>query len=1168
MPNQACYAAYFNVARHNLLIALNHIAQKSGLSSIENDDQIANHPILRALEGWQKTEEKDKTIKDKDIRIVKQVVKGLQKALPILGDDFVQAISGQSIGQGYLRPKRNRDGGDAADADQPQQPPEKSSRTWRLSDLHWVLKMLVDALMEQRNFYSHAHQNPVGMSEPLMGLLVTWFDAGRREAKSRLEFLNHELEHLLLRFDTPPFALNPAAPHALATKKSGTHRLTERGTAYFCCLFLDKQQGSEFLKQIPGFKADDGRYSQATLRTYLHWSIRLPFVRIETINTAQSLALDVFNELARCPGEIYEHMGEKRQKEFEIKPDVDDPWRTAQAEGDGAGDGMVTRYIRHADRFAPLTMDCFDHMGRADPQLDVGIRFQLDLGDFYFAAYPKKLPDGSTDVRRLKQKVLRFGLLSEALSQSEAKPQPWQALERVNTERDYGKPYIVETRPHYHLPDTGSIPIKIKSNCQQFLYAAPQADLDKPGRFQQIESERPDFWLSPYELVNLAFYHHLRSTHTLPESEFPKVENLLSSYRSSVQRLYSNIQQRPADWRCNDKPALEEKLRQFSNQPTAKSYYTLLPQDLPADLLNLLLRQAKSPDTVIHQQAQNTLRLLMDDGENRLAQVQAVKYSLNERTKPGKPGYRVLRAGEMATFLAKDMLRFQPVQDENSPHKGKPTSIMVDLLQARLAYFGRDKTSLPALFNSLHLTGNGQADKNHPFLHRIQINAAGMHGIAQFYEAYLRVRRVYLQGLHYQLSQGASVLGKPAFAWLKVEQAGKRLEGKDDVAKLVTQYLQRMAEPLNLPRGLFRELTVKALLRLDHADLKAELQANLDKEAGRGRFTSTSKLVALYFLHVQKDASQNFYSDDLPRLKKRFDDLVDEENYLKQTNPRLTPTEVEQALQQKCAQRLKTLDNFKHDLDRTRSHRATQDQVLFLAARQLIDLDTKRNKGTQQAAQDGATETMFDKLRLQTLKRDDLNQMVPHAVRVAGKTIFEEQVKAKNIGRFKSLARDRRLPGVLHYYPEDRIPANLVAHELQAYPRAQNQAMEHVLAYEDVRNARQKLQAFDPAVKGSLHRTLIEQHLKQVKLPHDDPAKLQAEALTLRNAFCHNQIPVPSKEGAPENAMLEQAEECLASARQAGKGLDAIKGGKSVAQHFANALHARYQVLNPTEEKP
>ena len=53
-----------------------------------------------------------------------------------------------------------------------------------------------------------------------------------------------------------------------------------------------------------------------------------------------------------------------------------------------------------------------------------------------------------------------------------------------------------------------------------------------------------------------------------------------------------------------------------------------------------------------------------------------------------------------------------------------------------MAYFGRDKNSLPALFNSLHITGNPQADKNHPFLHRIPIHASHMNGIAQFYEAY------------------------------------------------------------------------------------------------------------------------------------------------------------------------------------------------------------------------------------------------------------------------------------------------------------------------------------------------------------------------------------------------------------------------------------------------
>ncbi|MCX8522288.1 MAG: hypothetical protein ORN28_12230 [Rhodoferax sp.] len=127
--NQACYAAYFNVARHNLLIALNHIAQKSGISSIENDDQIANHPILQELDKWRTAEEKNQHIDDKNIRIVKQVVKGLQKALPILGDDFVQAISGQNMGKDLIRPKHNRDGGDAADTKQEQKSTEKSSRT-------------------------------------------------------------------------------------------------------------------------------------------------------------------------------------------------------------------------------------------------------------------------------------------------------------------------------------------------------------------------------------------------------------------------------------------------------------------------------------------------------------------------------------------------------------------------------------------------------------------------------------------------------------------------------------------------------------------------------------------------------------------------------------------------------------------------------------------------------------------------------------------------------------------------------------------------------------------------------------------------------------------------------------------------------------------------------
>lgn len=1177
IKSQASFAAYFNVARHNLLLCLNDIARKSGLPSIENDDQIANHPVLSQLQAWAQTEEAGALISDKDIRRVKPLVKGLQKAMPILGDDFIQAISGQKISLDYKRPPRT--------ASQPGDPvqwknlnTEKPIRTWRLGDLHWVLEMLTKTLMAQRNFHSHAHQHTVGLAPPLVNLLGTWFDTGRREVKSRFEYHEQDVEHLI-RLDEITKKEDPNAPHALTYRERGSQVLSLRGTAFFCCLFLDKQQGNGFLKQITGFRNDLDRPHQASLRTYLHWSIRLPFVRIDTDSTTQSLALDMLNELARCPAEIYDEMGAAEQKNFEIHAEAQDAWPTHDEEGEG----LATRFIRHSDRFAPLMMECLDHLASANPSLDTGIRFQLDLGDFYFAAYPKKLPDGSTEVRRLKQKVLRFGALPSALQQAKTKPDAWRALERINTERDYDQPFIVPSRPHYHLHSMGSLPIQLKKVHSTELYAAPQRDSARPDRFTPLASERPDFWLSPYELVNLAFYQHLRVQHHLPESEYPQVDNLLRMYQSTLQRLYAHMHANPVFWQSPDPTALNEKLANFgrtSGQTAGQDkspakVYTLRSQDLPEDLQRLLLGQNRAPALLVHQQAQNTVDLLLTEGQARWVQVQRVKQVLSERIKPGKPSHRVLRAGVMATYLAKDILRFQPVQDEHTAHKGKPTSIMADLLQARLAFFGRDKTSLPALFNSLGLTGNPEVHKNHPFLHRIRVDAPGMNGIAQFYEAYLQQRQTHLKSLQSLLETGPASLQSPDLAWLHLAQTPQRLQGKGGVPELTQSYLKRMRdlEPLNLPRGLFRALTVRALLSLNEP-LRMALQTELDKEPLRGRFTSPSTLVALYFAHVQGDASQDFYYSDTVKLQNRFDALnsadwrkatwaVHFEKHWRTEHRQASGRDLEEALRTERQRRLKNLSKHQHALNRTLNHRATQDQVLFLAARQLIDLNETGKKVTQSAAQ-AFDVPLLAKVKLQTLTRDRLNDSVAHAVHLLGKTIYLDEVKVKNIGQFKNLLRDRRLPGLLHYYPSDRIHASVVAHELQAYPRAQKQAFEDVLAFEQMANARQKWQADDPALKtqGSLHRVLLTQHLQKASVSPEQKETLQAEALTLRNAFCHNQTPAPDPTQEPlAQPMLAAAHAQLTAVRQSAQNIEAIQGGRSVAQHFASALRERYALL-------
>jgi hypothetical protein len=672
--------------------------------------------------------------------------------------------------------------------------------------------------------------------------------------------------------------------------------------------------------------------------------------------------------------------------------------------------------------------------------------------------------------------------------------------------------------------------------------------------------------LSPYELVNLAFYQHLRSQHRLPEDEYPKVANLLRKYQSSLQRLYNDLQAQPQAWYSPNPQALDAKLRAFCQ---ATNFYTLCSQDLPADLLALLLNTAvQSPAVRMHQQAHNTLQCLVDDGDARLADVQRAKRVATEGIKPGKPSHRVLRAGEMASYLAKDIVRLQPVQDESSHHKGKPTSIMADLLQARLAYFGRDKTSLPALFNSLRITGNNQACKNHPFLQRIRVDAPGMNGIAQFYEAYLRERQAHLKALQTQLQSGPAALQQPALAWLNLAQTPQRMQGRDSVAAYLQSKKDKEAkdgkEPLNLPRGLFRALTVKALLNLGGAGLRAELQAELDKEAQRGRFTSPSILVALYFSHVQQDASQDFYFYDRPKLKAQSDALEGAawrdakwvqsfKKYWQQANPQAKSSAGEDALRAEREARRKHLKNKICDLDRVLNHRATQDQVLFLAAKQLIDLNEASQKSKAAAGQPlaAAQAPLFEKIKLQTLQREDLNTEVPHAVRIEGKTIYVDQVKAKNIGQFKRLARDRRLPGLLRYYAAERIHASVVAYELQEYPRAQNQAFADVLAFEEIANARQKLQADDPVCKskGSLHGLLMHQHLQRSGLPAVQGATLQAETLTLRNAFCHNQMPAPDPDNvkyAAAQPMLHAAHTHLAPARQTAQDISAIQGGNSV----------------------
>jgi hypothetical protein len=1198
LAHQAAMAAYFNVARHNLLEVLNQIAHKSGLGQIDNDDQVSDHPVLKRLAAWAEQEgTASGRIGDNDIYLVKQVVDGLQRAMPILSDDFVQAISGQRISLDMQASRNNEAGPTLAPLRQASHgssdKPMRSS--WRMADLHWALSQLTKHLMALRNFYSHAHQAPVLLSQTdgksLTKLLGIWFDAARREAKSRMGFLEHEVNHLL-RHNPNTKREDPDAPHALTLGEENSRRLSERGAAFFCCLFLGRQQGNEFLRQLTYFKPEADRLRQATLCTYTLLAMRVPYMRLETDSTHQSLALNMLSELARCPIDIFRHLSPEDQKTFEIQPEAARDWATAadaDADADADVEGQGAHFVRYSDRFAPLIMEYFDYLAQTNSAHDTGIRFALDLGEFLFAAYPKRLPDGSTYTRRLKQKVLRFGLLSRALQQERNKPEAWKSLERSFTERDYTQPYIVERRPRYHLSqEGGSIPIQLKRDDAAPLYLPPEAETERTNpdgsaRYKRLPSERPDYWLSPYELVNLAFYNLLRSKHDLPRNEFPMVDDLLRKYSSTLNRFYLELRERPEQWMSDGTEALAKKLQHHCN--TTGSSFALRPRELPDDLRRLLLNTVKPTDEVMLAQAQRTLALLYEDGQRRLSDVQLVKHSLRERMKPGKHGHRVLRAGDMAVFLSKDMLRLQPDQDAASPHRGKPTGIMANLLQARLAYFGRDKSSLPDLFARLGLTGHNNTAQNHPFLQSIDLCERGMNGIAQFYEAYLVERQKHLQALQQQLkSEGLPALQTSPLTWLNLAQTPKRLQNRNAVQTWAGLYLQRESTPLNLPRGLFRVLTMKAMLSLGNPALTEAVQGELAVEAVRGRDTSASVLIALYMTHIVKDTSQDFFRLPLTKFRDHCADLKGENwsnsdwakrtrSRLKKANRKIASSELDEAMSGERNSERTQLRTYSYEMGRSNAHQAAQDQVQFLAAKHLMALRHGQHKG-KASTSDDLQVNPFEKIRLQFISRHALNQMTDHELQVHGKIIYTDRIRAKDIGRFRRLAHDRRLRGILYYYEAERVHLDVISYELRAYPNAQHQAFKDVLSFEQRQNA-SKQQAASLPKRQSLHRHLLEQGMREGQLPTADQERIKAETLTLRNAFCHNQTPaaedVRGAQGEFSAAlpMLEQARVQLVSARRVANDINNIKGGNTVAQHFARLLAARYtQIMAPNQSQP
>ena len=233
--------------------------------------------------------------------------------------------------------------------------------------------------------------------------------------------------------------------------------------------------------------------------------------------------------------------------------------------------------------------------------------------------------------------------------------------------------------------------------------------------------------------------------------------------------------------------------------------YSLEPHQVPETICKYLMR---IEPIATEERAASIAEFLLDETRillNRTKVIEKGTRDYNKKKEQKKQRNMHLRAGDSALFLAKDILFMQPPlkNDKGEPTpKGKANPDEFQLLQSRIAFFGREKNNLQNTFRICKLI---ESENPHPFLNKIDLNKCPDN--LAFYKAYLTERENFL---NYIIERNE--ISK--YHFLLTIQATK-----DD--GYFIEHAKRIAnKPVNLPRGLFKDALVELLQNKGNEEMK------------------------------------------------------------------------------------------------------------------------------------------------------------------------------------------------------------------------------------------------------------------------------------------------------------------------------------------------------------
>ncbi len=1074
------FAAYINMARHNVYLLLADISTRMG-EKVPNDDAKLIFPILQKLEP-KTTTGKNSVSPDEQLKIIKE----LHKHFPFL----------KTMLYAYKKPM-----GAATEE-------EIQKMDYAPGDYYDLFTLFFKVLNDYRNEFTHTISQPnvkiLGTEEfrvsyvfdfpanLLYGLRVT-FDTAVRKAKTRFNFTPDDTKHLLRQGKGGKELVG----FKYKFQAEGSKSLTIHGLTFFICLLLERKYATLFTQKLQGLKDKRSRGFKATYEVFAVHCIRLPNARYTSDTSNGALLLDMLNELKKCPTLLFPQLpakGEQNKDQDAFRIKVED-MPGMEEEGDS---GFVL-LKRHEDRFSYLALRFMDEVKWFNL-----LHFPVDLGNYHYHLYDK-IVDGLPRIGSLWEKMIGYGRLPDYQHKFLNKDYPaewqllWQNHELKKENENDKSSYMPPTMPHYHFPDGKADNIAIKiTNPETLFWPAIHIDGNDKKAGKPAKKEHPDLLLSKYELFAFIFYGLLIGKDRIKK----ELEDKLVQYFNKRKQLYRNIINgkllplalpadipKPKD--KGKKPTGYDQRKELLNQKLA--IYGCTADELPDEIKCFLMG-------VITESFEIKARYRLEDliVDTEILQ-ERIKRQLKEKRKPGSKKDVEIKAGVLAGFLAKDIMLFQPAdKTEGVKASGKPTSTLYNVLQAKLALYGANVDTLERTFNECGLLSGST---KHPFLGQVVSRKPAT--IVDFYMAYLTARHSYL--LKCETDKNYQ-----AYQWLKNNQARKKTE---------PHFGQRLAAemeklPVVIPRGFFAESIKNELLALNNDKLNAAIVS--------ARTPNTSFMFMAYLKEYLDDDVQDFYG--WPRVYKIFDNFHD-----KRTKSEMRKSLKPEPLSEEA--RKGQMDELKKWIKET-----PNDEDYGKFKKRYDDFESNEKQIRQLKVQDITTFAMCDYL-LKNINRNLINSdgqfylkdIAPKGdkgildkpmsdfgrvfdycctskdfagveITIEGKTrIFQDDLKVKNIGDFNKFIKDRRLPNLLAYLQKEQIHRAELEKELERYDIVRIEIFKIIHEFEKA------ILTKYPGIDGKDFDNIISHFQQSNNLPELTAMQIKK----IRNAFSHNQYPDP-----------------------------------------------------------